>query len=130
MTFTTDGVDEDHIDGDEPNNFLDHWTYTIQTDATGLVVGGEWQDEKDHPDFAWIPYHNTTQRETGGSENPFLGYGDLLDVVGHELSGGKGLDMIRALHQWMLLVMLSACTGGCEISSGDTGGTTVSICLW
>jgi competence ComEA-like helix-hairpin-helix protein len=85
VTFTTDGVDEDHIDGDEPRNFLDHWTYTLNTDADGLVVGGEWKDDKDHPDFAWIPYHNTTQRETGGSENPFLSYGALLDVVGHEI---------------------------------------------
>lgn len=85
VTLTTDGVDEDHVDGDEPRNFTDTWTYTLKTDADGLVVGGEWKDEKDHPDFAWIPYHNTSRRETGGSENPFLAYGALLDVVGDDI---------------------------------------------
>jgi hypothetical protein len=83
--LTTDSVGETHIDGDEPRNFHDTWKYTLKTDADGIVVGGEWADEKDHPDFAWIPYHNTTRREHGGSENPFLAYGDLLDVVGEEI---------------------------------------------
>jgi competence ComEA-like helix-hairpin-helix protein len=82
VTLTSDGVDEDHVDGDEPVNFKDTWTYTLKTDADGLVTGGEWDNEKDHPDFAWIPYHNTHRRETGGSENPFLSYKQLLDVVG------------------------------------------------
>ena len=85
VTLTTDSVGETHIDGDEPRNFHDTWKYTLKTDADGIVVGGEWADEKDHPDFAWIPYHNTTRRENGGSENPFLAYGDLLDVVGEEI---------------------------------------------
>ena len=64
---------------------LDVFKYTLQTDANGLVVGGEWKNDKDHPDFAWIPYHNTTRRETGGSENPFLAYGSLLDVIGDDI---------------------------------------------
>lgn len=85
VTMTTDGVDEDHIDGDEPRNFTDTWKYTLTTDVDGLVTGGEWNDEKDHPDFAWIPYHNTHRRETGGSENPFLSYEQLLDVVGKDI---------------------------------------------
>ena len=85
VTLTTDGVDEDHIDGDEPEHFTDSWTYTLTTDQEGRVTGGEWQDEKDHPDFAWIPYHNTHRRENGGSENPFLAYGQLLDVVGSDV---------------------------------------------
>ena len=85
VTLTTDGVDPDYLDGDEPKNFLDHWTYTLKTDADGLVVGGEWKDDKDHPDFAWIPYHNTSRRETGGSENPFLSYGALIDVIGEDI---------------------------------------------
>ena len=85
VTLTTDSVGETHIDGDEPRNFQDSWSYTLKTTEDGLVVGGEWDNEKDHPDFAWIPYHNTTRRENGGSENPFLGYGDLLDVIGDEI---------------------------------------------
>jgi competence ComEA-like helix-hairpin-helix protein len=85
VTLTTDGVDEDHIDGDEPRNFTDTWKYSLEIDANGLVVGGEWKNEAKHPDFAWIPYHNTSRRETGGSENPFLSYGSLLDVVGEDI---------------------------------------------
>jgi len=85
VTLTTDSVDETHIDGDEPRNFTDVFKYSIKTDADGLVVGGDWKDEKDHPDFAWIPYHNTTRRENGGSENPFLTYGALLDVIGDDI---------------------------------------------
>ena len=49
------------------------------------VRDGEWVDEKDHPDFAWIPYLNPSSPSQGSSENPFLGYGDLLEVVGHEI---------------------------------------------
>ena len=60
-------------------------TLEITAGATVVVVGGEWKNEKDHPDFAWIPYHNTTRRETGGSENPFLAYGSLLDVIGDDI---------------------------------------------
>jgi hypothetical protein len=85
VTLTSDGVDETYVDGDEPKNFTDTWGYSLETDADGVVVGGEWKNEKDHPDFAWIPYHNTSRRETGGSENPFLSYGALIDVVGDDI---------------------------------------------
>jgi competence ComEA-like helix-hairpin-helix protein len=85
VTLTTDGVGETHVDGDEPSNFSDTWGYSLKTDANGLVVGGEWKRENDHPDFAWIPYHNTSGRETGGSENPFLSYGQLLGIVGDDI---------------------------------------------
>ena len=85
VTLTTDSVGETHIDGDEPRNFTDVFKYSIKTDDEGLVVGGEWENDEDHPDFAWIPYHNTTRRETGGSENPFLAYGSLLDVIGDDI---------------------------------------------
>jgi competence ComEA-like helix-hairpin-helix protein len=82
VTLTTDGVDEEHVDGDEPRNFTDTWRYTLHTDANGTVVGGEWDNEKDHPDFAWIPYLNPSTASNGSSENPFLGYSELLDILG------------------------------------------------
>ena len=87
VTLTTDGVGELHVDGEgnEPENFEDSWSYTLETDADGLVVGGKWVTDTNHPDFAWIPYHNTSRREQGGSENPFLSYGALLDVLGEEI---------------------------------------------
>lgn len=87
VTLTTDGVGETHVDGEgnEPRNFKDSWSYTLHTDADGLVVGGTWTTDTNHPDFAWIPYHNTSRRENGSSENPFLSYGSLLDVIGEDI---------------------------------------------
>jgi len=85
VTLTTDSVGETHVDGDEPRNFLDTWNYTLFTDADGVVVGGEWANEKDHPDFAWIPYLNPSSASKGSSENPFLGYGELLDIIGEDI---------------------------------------------
>jgi len=85
VTLTTDGVGESHVDGDEPRNFMDTWTYTLFTDANGVVVDGEWKYEKDHPDFAWIPYLNPSSASSGSSENPFLGYTQLLDIIGEDI---------------------------------------------
>lgn len=85
VRFTTDGVDPDHIDGDEPRGFTESWGYTLVTDIDGTVVDGAWDDDNDHPDFAWIPYHNPTQGSRGGSENPYLIYGDMLEAFGQEL---------------------------------------------
>ena len=84
MIFTTDGVDPDHVDIGTPRGFTNRYGYTLTTDENGLVIGGEWDDAEKHPDFAWIPYENPTFRARGGSENPYLGYGELLDVIGEE----------------------------------------------
>ena len=51
------------------------------TDADGLVLEGTWDNERNHPDFAWIPYDNP-MRAGRNSENPFLEYGTLLEVIG------------------------------------------------
>ena len=83
LKFTTDGVDEEHIDiPNSPEGFTNRYGYTLTTDANGRVIGGEWDDEKEHPDFAWIPYENPLFRSRGGSENPYLVYSDLLDTIG------------------------------------------------
>jgi competence ComEA-like helix-hairpin-helix protein len=85
LKFTTDGVDPDHVDGDnEPRGFTNRYGYTLSTDENGRVIKGEWDDEKEHPDFAWIPYENPTFRARGGSENPYLVYSDLLNTIGDE----------------------------------------------
>lgn len=84
VVFTTDGVDPDHVDIGTPRGFTNRYGYTLTTDENGLVIGGEWDDEEKHPDFAWVPYENPTFRARGGSENPYLAYGDLLDVIGDE----------------------------------------------
>lgn len=83
VTFATDGVGEDHVDTDpnSPASLTETWSYTLVTDADGVVLRGTWADDKSHPDFAWVPYENPTT-SSGSSENPYLPYGTLLDVVG------------------------------------------------
>jgi competence ComEA-like helix-hairpin-helix protein len=84
--FATDGVNETHVDNGSPESrgFTKTWGYTLFTDENGLVLRGDWDDDKNHPDFAWVPYNNPTSRATGGSENPYLAYGNLLSVIGED----------------------------------------------
>ncbi len=86
VTLTTDGVDADHIDsGDEPESLKKVWGYTLVTNGKYEITGGEWDDEEEHPDFAWVPYHNPRYTSNGNSENPHLNYGHLLDTFGDEI---------------------------------------------
>lgn len=85
VKITTDGVDEDHVDGaGEPKSTTKTYRYTLTTDADGVVVDGVWKDEKNHPDFAWIPYHNPLNAGSGNSENPYLEWGAVLETVGED----------------------------------------------
>ena len=85
VNITTDGVDEDWVDGDTPKGYTETWNYTLITDEDGLVIGkGTWEDEEEHPDFAWVPYYNSRTAGDGSSENPFLDYRDLIDVLGED----------------------------------------------
>lgn len=83
VRYTTDGVDTDHIDSDPdaPQGFSETYGYTLVTDMHGLVVSGTWDDEENHPDFAWIPYNNPLSEARGGGENPYIGYRDYLNKV-------------------------------------------------
>ena len=85
VTLTTDNVDEQHVDGDEPENFEVTWGYSLVTDQDGVVLSGKWFNNEKHPDFAWVPYSNPHRGTNGGSENPFLVYGNLLDVLGDDI---------------------------------------------
>ncbi len=85
VTFTTDGVDETWVDsGSEPESFTENWGYTLVTDVDGVVLRGTWDIENKHPDFAWVPYNNPHTASNGSSENPYLPYGNLLDLVGED----------------------------------------------
>jgi DNA uptake protein ComE-like DNA-binding protein len=85
VTFTTDGVDATHIDGSTPNSFTEMWGYTLYTDDEGRILEGVWDDDSNHPDFAWIPYANPTNAGSGSSENPFLPYDELLQMLGDDV---------------------------------------------
>jgi len=83
VQFSTDGVDEEHIDSTTaPRGFTELYCYQLSTDSDGRVAGvGTWDDPSDHPDFAWVPYSNPVGASSGGSENPYLNYGTYLDKV-------------------------------------------------
>jgi competence ComEA-like helix-hairpin-helix protein len=85
VTLTTDSVDEDHVDGPLPESFTKTWDYTLVTNKDGVVLRGEWDDDENHPDFAWVPYSNPHEATRGNSENPYLNYGHLLDILGDEV---------------------------------------------
>ncbi|MEC7241609.1 MAG: ComEA family DNA-binding protein [Myxococcota bacterium] len=84
VKITTDGVGESWVDTDEnaPKSSTKTYRYTLTTDAEGVVVDGKWEDDKNHPDFAWIPYSNPRGSSNGNSENPFMEWGKVLETVG------------------------------------------------
>ena len=82
LTYTSDGVDPEHIDTDpnEPESGTDRWNFELTTDAHGVITDSQWEnDEADHPDFAWSPYSNPTR--SGRSENGYLPWRDLREYL-------------------------------------------------
>ncbi len=86
VRFTTDGVGETHVDMDEnaPQGFSNSYRYTLTADDQGLVTGGSWSSSNQHPDFAWVPYYNPRYPSQNGSENGYLDFGHLADMLGPE----------------------------------------------
>ncbi len=86
VKFSTDGVDEEHMDpagNEEPNGFTNTYRYTLTTSADGVVIGdGVWEDDEEHPDFAWVPYSNPMGYPRNGSENGYLSYGNVVESLG------------------------------------------------
>lgn len=86
ITLEDDGVSEDWVSTQGRSTTFDKiWGYELTTDAKGRVLEGTWDNPKEHPDFAWVPYDNPRTRSTSGSENPFLEYAALLDVLGEDI---------------------------------------------
>ena len=87
VQFTTDGVEEDHVDIDEnnPQGFTETYRYELLTDAKGHVTGGSWANDNEHPDFAWVPYYNAKTERQGSSENTYIPHGSFLTLVTDEL---------------------------------------------
>ncbi len=85
LVFTTDAVDEDWVDfGDTPEGFTNSYGYKLIADENGLVTSGTWDDEDKHPDFAWVPYSNPKYPSNNGSENPYLHFGHLAEMIGDD----------------------------------------------
>ncbi len=88
----TDGNLADQID---TYTRTDHYTYILEVDSDGKVVGGEWtgSSKRNHPDFLWLPTSRTeSQRIAGGAIQWHL-VKELLDAsVGPVDGGGDGGD--------------------------------------
>ena len=85
LIFTTDAVDEDWVDfGGTPEGFTNSYGYRLTADENGLVTSGTWDDPDTHPDFAWVPYSNPRYPSNNGSENPYLNFGHLADMIGDD----------------------------------------------
>ena len=41
--------------GDEPESFDETWGYTLITNGDNEIIGGEWDDENEHPIPARFP---------------------------------------------------------------------------
>lgn len=86
VKMADDGVGETHLDSSPstPVSLDRTWKYTLVTDKAGNVVSGTWDNEREHPDFAWIPYENPMAGGSGNSENNHLNYQNLLDLIGKQ----------------------------------------------
>jgi len=84
LNMASDSYSEDWA-GDLKNS-SEHrfYTYTLETDKEGNIVGaGEWGQDDEHPDFAWIPYSN--KDNSRGSENSYLKWRTLQNLIPAEL---------------------------------------------
>ena len=87
VAFATDGVPETHVDDGHPatHGFTKTWSYELVTNDSGVVVDGTWKEGSEHPDFAWVPFDNPVYVSSDSSENPFMGYDTLRQLIGDDL---------------------------------------------
>ena len=85
LVLVTDAVGPEHVDADPdaPATESRDFGATLELDADGRIIGGRWDDPRNHPDFAWAPYANGVIWPDKG-ENRWLNYGDYLDLMGRE----------------------------------------------
>ena len=85
VKFSTDGVGYSHVDSDinNPQGFEKQWEFTLTASPAGEIISSEWDNENEHPDFAWVPYSNTVY--AGRSENPNLHWTNLRDYLPEDI---------------------------------------------
>jgi competence ComEA-like helix-hairpin-helix protein len=81
VRFATDGVGYSHVDSNpnQPQGFWKTWSFTMEASPAGEIISSAWDDNDEHPDFAWVPYTNTVN--SGRSENGYLHWTDLRDYL-------------------------------------------------
>ena len=87
VSFATDGVPETHVDDGHPatHGFSKTWSYELITNEGGVVIDGTWEEDSEHPDFAWVPFDNPVYASGDSSENPFMAYETLRQLIGDDL---------------------------------------------
>jgi hypothetical protein len=65
----------------------DKYSYILEVDADGKLVGGEWTgaSKKAHPDFVWLPLEVSEHRIAGGK----IKLGDVLGIYNESVRDGS-----------------------------------------
>jgi competence ComEA-like helix-hairpin-helix protein len=81
VKFATDGVGYNYVDSDQnnPQGFEKTWHFTLEASPAGEIITSSWDNNEEHPDFAWVPYSNTVY--AGRSENPYLHWTNLRNYL-------------------------------------------------
>jgi competence ComEA-like helix-hairpin-helix protein len=83
LNMASDSYVEDWAGDLKDSSEHKYYTYTLETDKDGNIIGeGEWSEDDNHPDFAWIPYDNS---DSNGSENAYLKWSTLKQLIPQEL---------------------------------------------
>jgi hypothetical protein len=77
---------ESHIDVISNYTRTDHYSYILEADANGRIIGGEWLGEslKNHPDFVWWPKGTPTGTISGG-----LTYAQVKEMFNESAAPGS-----------------------------------------
>ncbi len=80
LYMASDSYAEDFAGDLKDSSETRHYNYTLTTDKRGNIIGdGEWGQDDEHPDFAWIPYSNYDSSR--GSENAYLKWSTLKKLI-------------------------------------------------
>jgi len=86
--LVTDGVHPSHVDADPTAPATDAFGFgaTLELDRDGRVIGGWWDDDARHPDFAWAPYGNGMAWADSRDENTFVKMIDYIEIFGEDIT--------------------------------------------
>ena len=61
LTYLTESAPSTTATDPEDKMLTDHYTYVLELDSAGRIIGGEWTGDSrtDHPDFFWDPQPNS-----------------------------------------------------------------------
>jgi hypothetical protein len=78
-----------HLGGEiDRYSHTDRYTYVLEADAEGRLIGGEWTgaSKTAHPDFVWLPLEVTPHTIAGGK----IKLNDVLSIYNESVRDGQG----------------------------------------